>query len=107
MNDDLVHKVNERVRDNRRFTISDLSLQFPHFSRTLIYDTVSSHLGYRQPQSMRRAYKNFCPAMISVSIMVTNIWKNSLKNVESDKKITLNFIRNLTQFFYSETVLTF
>jgi len=28
MNDDLVRKVNERVRDDRRFTISDLSLHF-------------------------------------------------------------------------------
>jgi len=42
VNDDLVRKVNERVRDERRFTISDLSLQFPHISRTLLYDTVSS-----------------------------------------------------------------
>ena len=43
--------------------------------------------------------------MISASITV-NMWKNSLKNVESDNnkilyKILLNF------FFYSETVLTF
>ena len=42
VNDDLVHKVNERVRDDRRFTISDLSLHFPQISRTLLYDTVSS-----------------------------------------------------------------
>ena len=32
---DLVHKVNERVRDNRLFTISDLSLHFPQILRTL------------------------------------------------------------------------
>ena len=42
VNDDLVCKVNERVRDDRRFTISYLSLHFPHISRTLIYETVSS-----------------------------------------------------------------
>jgi len=48
VNDDLVRKVNERVRDDRRFTISDLSLHFPQISRTLLYDTVSSHLGYRK-----------------------------------------------------------
>ena len=42
VNDDLVCKVNERVRDDRRFAISDLSLYFPHISRTLLYDTVSS-----------------------------------------------------------------
>jgi len=42
VNDDLVRKVNERVRDDRRFTISDLSLHFAQISRTLLYDTVSS-----------------------------------------------------------------
>jgi len=36
--DDLMCKVNERVRDDRRFTISDLSLHFPQISRTLLYD---------------------------------------------------------------------
>ena len=36
VNDDLVHKANERVRDDRRFTISDLSLQFPQISRTIL-----------------------------------------------------------------------
>jgi len=35
-NDNLVHKFNERVRDDRRFTISDLSLHFPQISRTLM-----------------------------------------------------------------------
>jgi len=29
VNNDLVRKVNERLRDDRRFTISDLSLHFP------------------------------------------------------------------------------
>jgi len=33
---------------------------------------------------MRRIYKNLCPAKISDSIMAANMWKNSLKNVESD-----------------------
>jgi len=42
VNDDLVRKFNERVRDDRRFTISDLSLHFPQISRTPLYDTVSS-----------------------------------------------------------------
>jgi len=35
VNDDFVRKVNERVRDDRYFTISDLSLHFPQISRTL------------------------------------------------------------------------
>jgi len=32
---------------------------------------------------MRRVYKILCPATISASIMEANMWKNSLKNVES------------------------
>jgi len=42
VNDDLMHKFNERVRDDRCFTICDLSLHFPQISRTLLYDIVSS-----------------------------------------------------------------
>jgi len=37
VNDDLLRKVNERVHDDRCFTISDLSLQFPQISRTLCH----------------------------------------------------------------------
>ena len=43
---------------------------------------------------MRRVYKNLCPATISASTMAANMWKNSLKNVESDNN----------KFFY-ETLL--
>jgi len=84
VNDNLVRKVNERVRDDRHFTISDLSLQFPQISRALLHDIVSSHLGRRRPHSVRRVYKNLCHATTSASIMVVIMWKNSLKNVESD-----------------------
>ena len=42
VNGELVRKVNERVRDDRRFTVSGLSLHFPQISRTLLYDIVSS-----------------------------------------------------------------
>jgi len=72
------------VRDDRRFTVSDLSQHFPQISRALLYDIVSSHLGYRRPHSMRRVYQNLCPATISDSIMAANMWKNSSKNVELD-----------------------
>jgi len=54
---------------------------------------------------MRRLYKNLCPSAISASIMAANMWKNSLKNVESDNnKIVYETLLNC---FYSETVLTF
>jgi len=45
VNDDLVRKVNESVRDDRLFTVSYLSLHIPQTSRTLLYDIVSSHFG--------------------------------------------------------------
>ena len=35
VNDDLVCEVNERVHDDRRYTVSDLSLHFSQISRTL------------------------------------------------------------------------
>ena len=46
---------------------------------------------------MRRVYKNLCPDMISASIMVVNMWKNSLKNVESDNNKIL--YETLLDFF--------
>ena len=54
---------------------------------------------------MRRVHKNLFPATISASIMAANMWKNSLKNVESDNNKML--YETLLDFFYSEKVLTF
>jgi len=48
---------------------------------------------------MRRVYKTLCPAKISASIMEANMWKNSLKNVESDSNKILYEIL-LDCFFY-------
>jgi len=42
VSDDFVRKVKESVRDDRHFTISDLSLHFPQISRTPLYDIVIS-----------------------------------------------------------------
>ena len=47
---------------------------------------------------MGRVYKNLCPAKISASIMAANMWKNSLKNVESVKnKILYEILPNFLQ----------
>ena len=54
---------------------------------------------------MRGVYINLCPATTSASIMAVNMWKNSLKNVESDGNKIL--YETLLDFFYRETVLTF
>jgi len=75
VNDDLVRKVNESVRDNRHFTISDLSLHFPQISRTLLYDTVSSYLGYRKvceqwvPNMLTEEHKKQCVACALTFLM--------------------------------------
>ena len=54
---------------------------------------------------MRRVYKNLCPATISTSLMAANMWKNSLKNAESDNNKIL--YETLLDFFHNEAVLTF
>jgi len=61
VNDDLVRKVNERVRDDRRFTISDLSLHFPQISRTLLYDIVNNHLGRQAAAFYVEGIQNLVP----------------------------------------------
>ena len=103
--DDSVRKVNERVRDERRFTVSDLSLLFPQISRTLLHDIVSRHLGCRRPHSLRSIYKNLCPANISASIMTENMWKNSLKNEEPDNNKIL--YETLLDFFLKRNGIYF
>ena len=56
---------------------------------------------------MRRVYKNLCPATISASIMAVNMWKNSLKNVESDNnkilhETLLHFVFTTKRYLLSE-----
>jgi len=48
---------------------------------------------------MRRVYKNLCPAKTSASIMAVNMWKNNLKNVESD--INKILYENLLDIFFT------
>ena len=52
---------------------------------------------------MRTVYKNLCPATISASIMVANMWKNSLKKAESDNNKIL--YETLINFFTSKRYL--
>ena len=61
---------------------------------------------------MRRVYKNLCPGTISASIMAANMWKNSLKNAESDNnkilyEILLDFFlqRNGTYFLNKPRII--
>ena len=56
---------------------------------------------------MRRVYKNVCPATISASIMAANMWKNSLKKVESDNnkilyETLLDFLQRNGNYFLNK-----
>jgi hypothetical protein len=48
VNDDLVRAVDSKVHEDRRFTISSLSLHFPQISRAIPYEIVSDRLNYRK-----------------------------------------------------------
>lgn len=46
--DELVQTVDAKVRENRRFTMAELSTDFPQISKTLLYEIVTARLGYRK-----------------------------------------------------------
>lgn len=48
INVDLLEKIETKIRENRRFTISDLAVEFPDVSRTVLYRTVTEDLHYRK-----------------------------------------------------------
>jgi len=52
---------------------------------------------------MRRVYKNLCLGTVSASIMAANMWKYSLKNVESDNNKIL--YETLINFFTAKRYL--
>jgi len=52
---------------------------------------------------MRRVHKNVCPATKSASIIAANMWKNGLKNVESDNNKIL--YETLIDFFTAKRYL--
>lgn len=46
--DGLVAQVNEKIRDNRRFTIRTLCDEFPQISKTVLHEIVRNRLNYRK-----------------------------------------------------------
>ncbi|GBN25841.1 hypothetical protein AVEN_58854-1 [Araneus ventricosus] len=46
--EDFVQKVDAKVRENRRLTISSLSNEFPQVSRSVLCGIVTEHLNYRK-----------------------------------------------------------
>lgn len=48
VNDDMVRAVEEKIKENRRFTMTELSLDFPIISRSLLHEIVSNELNFRK-----------------------------------------------------------
>lgn len=51
--EDIVHKVNEMVKENCKFTTSGLYVKVPKVSRSFLYSIVTKHLDY--------TVENLCP----------------------------------------------
>jgi hypothetical protein len=47
VSDDLVQSVDQKILERRRFTILELSCEFPHISRTVLYEIITDRLVYR------------------------------------------------------------
>jgi hypothetical protein len=43
MSDDLVQDIDQKVCERRRFTIAELSCEFPQISRTVLYEITTGH----------------------------------------------------------------
>jgi hypothetical protein len=48
INEDLVREVEEKIQENRRFTMSSLFLHFPQISLSLLHEIVSEKLRFRK-----------------------------------------------------------
>jgi hypothetical protein len=71
VNEDLVRAEKEKIQENRRFTISSLSLHFPQISRSFLHEIVSDKLRglhHRRHHSTVQGYKNWCPATSASAI---------------------------------------
>jgi hypothetical protein len=77
--DDLVQHVDKLVCEWRRFTLSELLLEFPQVSWTVLYEIVTKKLGYykfcarwvlssQAATSLIWGYRNSCHAMSSASV---------------------------------------
>ncbi|KAG5319567.1 MOS1T transposase, partial [Pseudoatta argentina] len=48
LTDDIVEKIENALRDDRRLTVDELSAMFPQIFRSLLHETITETLGYRK-----------------------------------------------------------
>jgi hypothetical protein len=48
VSDDLVQSVDQKICERWRFTIPEISCEFPQISRTVLYEIITGRLGYHK-----------------------------------------------------------
>ena len=62
--DELLTKINEKIHENRRFTITEFLLEFPQILRSLLHEIVTEKLDYHKfctrwvPKLLSEDHKN-------------------------------------------------
>jgi oligoribonuclease (3'-5' exoribonuclease) len=65
VSDDLVQSVDQKICERRRFTISELSYEFPQILSAVLYEIITVRPGYRKicarwvPKIITRAHKTY------------------------------------------------
>lgn len=65
MNDELIQKINRKVRENHRFTIPALSDEFSQVSSTIFHEAITEMLGYRK-------LNGYAQARFSIAALILN-----------------------------------
>jgi hypothetical protein len=84
MSDDDVQSVDQKICERRRFTISELSCEFPQISCTVLYEIITVRLGYHK----------FCARWVPRMVMgahKTHRMASALTFLERYQKMAMNF----------------
>jgi hypothetical protein len=99
VNEDLVRAVEEKIRENRWFTITPLSLHFPQISRSLLHKIVFE-VKEAVPSQAASLYaegiQNWRNAMTSASTMVETMSKSSVRCVH---QMAIYMVCNIFLYF--------
>jgi transposase len=89
----LVERVDQVVRGKRRFTISELSEEFPEISRSALYTIVSKDLGYRMlcaaNDELQDAVKTY------LSSLAANVFAEGIEKLVSLYDKCLNILASM------------
>jgi hypothetical protein len=100
VSDDLVQSVDQKISESRCFKISELSCEFPHISRAILYEIITIRLGYHK----------FCPTWVPK--MITGVHKKqrmdaALPFLERYHKDGDEFLNHIVRVTGDETWVSF